>query len=190
VTRKSWSAPLPADASGVVEIENSPIRLIRLFGVGVLMTALSVFVAIPWLPGSPLVVLLQGVGYVGTIFFGLCTIVVGWRLLMGRGPVVTIAPHGIRDTRVAADFIPWTAVRRVSTWEFSGQKVVVLSIDPAVEGRLILTSIARWSRGPNRALGIDGLCVTAHGLKIDHSALISLCQSRARAAQSGMPPGA
>jgi hypothetical protein len=35
--------------------------------------------------------------------------------------------------------------------------------------------IARWTRGANRALGADGLCVTAQGLKIDYPALLATC---------------
>lgn len=176
---------VPADAPGVIEIEYSPIKLIALFGGGVLMTGAAVLVAILPLPDVPGAVI-RGVGYFGTIFFGYCTIVIGWDLLTRRGPVVTITSHGIRDTRIAAEFIPWTAVRRIST----GDKQVVLSIDPALEKQLTLTSTARLWRAPNRLLGVDGLWITAQCLKIGHSTLLSLCQSRAWAAQSGIPTGA
>jgi hypothetical protein len=53
------------------------------------------------------------------------------------------------------------------------------AIDPAVERKLTLTRMARWSRGPNRALGADGLCIATTGLKIDYPALLSICRQRA-----------
>ena len=62
------------------------------------------------------------------VFFSLCTIVGLWRLIAARGPVVTISPDGIRDTRVAAEFIPWNAVTAISTWKFRGQEAMVLAV--------------------------------------------------------------
>jgi hypothetical protein len=50
---------------------------------------------------------------------------------------------------------------------------MVLAVDPEVEGKLHLSRIARWSRGANKRLGADGLCVTAQGLKIDYDELWS-----------------
>jgi hypothetical protein len=82
-------------------------------------------------------------------------------LLSVSGPVVTVTPEGIRDTRVAAEVIPWSAITGISTWQYRGQKIMVLAVDPATESGLTLTRIARWSRGANRALGADGLCIAA-----------------------------
>ncbi|MGI9421957.1 MAG: hypothetical protein ACR2PA_02110, partial [Hyphomicrobiaceae bacterium] len=64
-------------------------------------------------------------------------------------------------------------VRNISTWQSSGQKVMVLDVDPNVECRLNLTRIARWTRGANRSLGADGLCVSAQGLKMTYDDLLA-----------------
>jgi hypothetical protein len=173
-----------SDASRIVEIESSPAKMLGLFGLGVLMTAGAVAIAVPLLPGLQPNALMQVFGYSGGVFFGFCTAVAGWRLLTTRGPVVTITPDGIRDTRVAAEFIPWSAVHRISTWEVTGQKVMVLAVDEAVEGRLTLTSVARWSRGANRALGADGLCITAQGLKIAYPTLFKISVDHLHRTQS------
>ena len=106
-----------------------------------------------------------------------------WTLLTARGPVVTITPEGIRDTRIAADVIPWSAVQGITTWEHRRQKILVFDVDPAVESRLALSRIARWSRDTNRALGADGLCVSAQGLAIDHDTLLNTSLAYAQAAQ-------
>jgi hypothetical protein len=42
----------------------------------------------------------------------------------------------------------------------------VISVAPAVEERLGLTRMARWTRGANRSLGADGLCIGAQGLPL------------------------
>jgi hypothetical protein len=149
-------------------IESSPTKLLVLVGLGLLMTAGAIAVAL--LPGTSSIGKIVG-GYFGSVFFALCTATAFWRLVASRGPVITISPEGIRDTRVAAAVIPWSAITGVSTWTYRGQKVMVLAVRPGIEERLGLTRIARWTRGANRALGADGLCVTASGLKIDYDTL-------------------
>jgi hypothetical protein len=166
-------------ASGVMEIKSSPVKLIGLFAISVLLTALSAALAFGWFPADPVIV---GVGWFGLAFFGLSIAVAVWRLLTAAQTVVTITPGGIKDIRVAADIVPWNAVRDVSTAEVAGQKFIVLAVDPSIEKQLVLTRAAKWSRGPNRMLGVDGLCVSAIGLKIDHDALFRACMAHWRAA--------
>jgi hypothetical protein len=59
----------------------------------------------------------------------------------------------------------------------SGQKVMVLAVDPAVEAGLNLSRIARWTRQANRSLGADGLCVTAQGIKTTYATLFSTARA-------------
>jgi hypothetical protein len=168
------------DTSRTIEIEASPIRMLGLGALGLLMTALSAAImlnAFPVPPGS----LAEFGGYAGTVFFGACTVLALWRTFTTHGPVVTITREGIRDVRVAAEVIPWGAVNDIKVWESNGQRVMVLAVDPAIEGWLNLTRIARWSRGANRALGADGLCVTAQGLKIGFDELLATSFAYARA---------
>ena len=174
---------MPLDTSQIIEIESSPTKLLLLFGLCVLITGLGVAVAVPLIPDFRPGVFQQILCYAGAAFFALCTVIVAWRLATSRGPVVTITSDGIRDIRVAAEFIPWRAVRKIFTWEHAGAKMMILAIDPAVEHQLTLTKMAQWSRAPNRALGADGLYITAQGLKIDHQTLFDMSQDRVRAAQ-------
>ena len=159
---------MTTDTSRTLVIESSPRKLLVLVGIGVLMTAASLAVALR-LPGIALLYII--VGYFGAAFFGLCTCAAVWRLLTSRGPVITISPEGIRDTRIAAVVIPWSGITGISTWECSGQKVMVLALKPGVEEGLGLTSMARLTRDANRALGANGLCVAASGLKMDYDTL-------------------
>jgi hypothetical protein len=100
---------------------------------------------------------------------------------------VTITPEGIRDSRIARDVIPWTAVQRISTWTHSGQNIMVLAVDPAVESRLSLTQIAKITRAANPSFGIDGLCVTAQGLKMSNEDLLRNCMAYAAAHEGALP---
>lgn len=175
---------MTTDTSRTLEIEGSPRKLLGLVGAGVAMTAASLAVALPLFDGMPTDPVAKVVGWFGVVFFGLCTVVAAWRLIAVRGPVLTMAPYGIRDTRIARDFIPWTAVQRISTWQFGRQKAMVLAVDPAMEVKLGLTPMARWTRSANRALGADGLCITALGLKIDYATLFQIATDYANAARS------
>ena len=156
---------------------------------GLAMTALAAAMAFRMSddikPGS----LPELMGYVGLILFGFITIYTLWRVAATRGPVLTLTQTGIIDTRVAAEEIPWSSVRTLSTWTMHRQKILVLDIDPEVEAGLSLTRIARWSREPNKRLGADGLCVAARGLKIDHDRLAQLCAERIGRARTVVSKG-
>jgi hypothetical protein len=161
------------DTTGRIEFSASPLRMLGFGVLGLALSALSAGLAFRLFggvePGDPG----QLIGFAGLIFFGLCTALILKRALSMKGAVVTIAPEGIRDVRVAAEFIPWSAVRRIATWRHSGQNVMVLAIDPAVEHALSLTRVARWSRSANARLGADGLCITANGLEVDYETLLA-----------------
>jgi hypothetical protein len=156
--------------SDIMEITGSPVKLIGLFAAGVLMTAASAALAFRWIPSES-----TAWGWFGLLFFGLCTALGLWRLLTAGRTVLTISPHGIKDVRLSAEMVPWSGVEDISTAKIKRQKFVVIAVEPSIEERLALTRMARWSRGPNRLLGIDGLCISAVGLKINHDTLLKAC---------------
>lgn len=160
---------MTTDTSRTIEIRGRALNNLGLAGAGVLMTLVSAALAFGWLEDQGVINRLYG--WFGLLFFGLCTVVLAVRAVTMTGVVLTISPQGIRDTRVSADLVPWSAVREISTWSYGAENVLVLRVDPAVEKRLRLSLIARWSRGPNRALGADGLAITARGIKIDYDTL-------------------
>lgn len=180
---------MAVDTSKTIEIGQSPARMLLILGAGVVMTALSLAIALGWVGYREWAWLQRTIGVVGTVFFAFCTVVVLWRLVTVRGPIVTLAPAGIRDTRVAPEFIPWTAITKVSTWQLSRQKVMVLAIDPAVESRMSNTKAAQWTRAANRALGADGLPIAVQGLRIDYGALLELTQAYWAASRTNSAKG-
>jgi hypothetical protein len=173
------------DTRRAVEIESSPVKMLGLAALGFLATAVSAAITLRALPGIAPGSFAEFCGRVGTVFFAACTLLVLWRSFTMRGPVVTITREGIRDRRVAAELIPWSAVNDIGVWKYRGQRVMVLAVDPTVEAGLNLTRIARWTRDANRGLGADGLCVTAQGLKIGFDELLETSLAYDRAGQSG-----
>ncbi len=169
------------DTSKTIEVRGSRLKLVLLGALGIAMTAGSAWVAWAGLasPGS----FAQLAVWVGVPLFGLCTAIAFWRLATAGSVVLTLSPDGIRDTRVAAEIIPWTAVRGMGTWAMQGQKILVLDVDPEAEQRLTLTRMARWSRGANAKLGADGLCIAATGLQIGYDKLLEAATAYAEAAR-------
>src|SRR3954469_9968601 len=100
--------------------------------------------------------ILKQIFYGLVVIFGVCAALALRGLFGLRGPVVTISSQGFRDTRLAAELIPWRAVRGVSAYNGAlawQQRVMVLAVDPVTEARLTLPLLARLTRRPNRWLG-------------------------------------
>ena len=171
-----------------LEIRQSPWRMLGLIGLGVVMTTGSAAIALRRLPGIAPGSFHEFVGYAGTALFSLATVVATWRLLAERGAVITVSEDGIHDRRLSPNVIPWRAISGISTWQYRRQRMMVLAIDPAAEATLALTRMARWSRGPNRSLGIDGLCVATVGLATDYDTLLEECQRALAQARSAQTP--
>ena len=169
---------MSTNGTDVIEIKTSALGTLVLIGASAILAALGAAIALDLLPDSQAGIVHRVIGGAGVLFFGLGTIAWLWRQLGSRGAVLTISPEGIRDRRIAPDTIPWSAIRRIFTWERSGQRILVLDVDPAVERTLHLSRIARWTRGANRKLGANGLCVATHGLEIGYDELFELVRQR------------
>jgi len=60
---------------------------------------------------------------------------------------------------------------------------MVLVLKPGVMEQLPLTFLARWSRIPNRLLGVDGLVIAATALNVDYQTLLDKSLAYLRAQQ-------
>ncbi|MGZ3408849.1 MAG: STM3941 family protein [Rhizomicrobium sp.] len=162
---------MTTDTSATLEFGYSIPKMLGLFAGGVALTAASAVIALGiisdtgWGPLAPIL------GDVGVIFFGLCTVICLWRLLTGRGPVVSMTPEGIRDIRVAKEVIPWRSIRKLSRYEILGNESLVLLVDEQTEHKLTLSRIAKSTRKANTALGADGLIVAQQGLNTNFQTL-------------------
>jgi hypothetical protein len=162
--------------TGTVEIEYSRAKLFGLAAIGLLFVAAGA--AMVLFPGPRFQVF---IGYFAAAFFGLGAIKAVWSLLCSSGPIITITPEGIRDTRIASKFIPWSGIARISTWSYRGNKALVLMLKPGVNEEVALTWLARLTRIPNYLVGVDGFAIMATGLKTDYQTLLQTILSYARA---------
>lgn len=166
---------MTTDPNRIIEFHASPTRLVLLLAFSTLSTAMAASLVFGQLPTPPDQAAVSA-AWSGMLFFGFCALVALWRLYAQRKPLVTLSPLGLLDTRVAAEPIPWRAIRSISTWQMQRQMVLVVAVDPAAEARLTLTRVARWTRDLNRRHGADGLVVSAQGLKIGFPTLFYACR--------------
>jgi hypothetical protein len=161
-----------------LHIAYSKLKLAKVAGCGVALVIVSGALAFDWLPGEAGSIFARAIGWVGLLFFGFCLGVILRRLASGRGDVVTITSEGLVDRRVATGLIPWRAIKAINVWDYSSQKAIVLKLDPEMEKGLELRRVTKWTRGPNRALGADGLCIASMGLSVDHDQLLREIRDR------------
>jgi hypothetical protein len=151
------------------------------------MMFLSTALALDWVVGGHDFVC-RIVGYTGVAFFGLLTAKFVWAPFKVRAPVLYVSRYGIRDLRIANEFILWESVADVSACRLGRQSFVVLKLAPAVERRLFCVDTAPAMLTANRALGIDGVAISPAGLAMDFDNLLKTCSAYfAAASQSASP---
>jgi hypothetical protein len=175
--------PSPEDLPDI-EIGYSMPRLLRLIGLGVLMTLVSAAMAFNWYHTN-IGAFRTAVGYLGVVGFGFATCVALWLLISSRGPVIFISRDGIRDTRIADELIAWSSVEKISIWQYRSQKSVVLKLNPAVARRLFASSLRRFSLLAAKTFGVDGVTVNTAALTMDTETLLDTCRRYSAAAGSG-----
>jgi hypothetical protein len=160
------------DLPDELAIGYSTWRLLELVGLGIVMTSLSGVIVFL----IPVKAILQVVvGYAGVAFFGAATCTAVWKLLAAKGPVLFINRTGIRDLRIADQWIVWEAVTDVRITKVRSQKFVVLKVSPALEELLFATTLRKIMQAANRAFSVDGVVISPTGLAINADALFDAC---------------
>jgi hypothetical protein len=114
--------------------------------------------------------LLQAAGWAVAAFLALFVVFAIRRSFVRRGPVVTISPDGIRDTRVAVEMIPWRAVSELATWP-AGRKIIRLAVDRDVARKL--TRMPRSVGKSDVKGGTTRIFIVTSNLAIRHDTLLS-----------------
>jgi hypothetical protein len=104
------------------------------------------------------------------IFFALCALL-GLRQALTDGPIVSVGPQGVRDTRISTEWIPWSAITGVSATSLTGTRYLVLRLDPGFEATMSLTWVAYVNRRASVVLGREGHAIHAVGLSGNFRAL-------------------
>jgi hypothetical protein len=167
-----------------IEIGYSALRMLRLVGLGAIMTLLSASIAFNWFAYENIDSFHVLMAYVGIAFCGLATLKFIWTLITASGAVVVISRYGIRDLRVSNELILWGSVEDVTPCEFRRQKFMALKINPALEKQLFATKAKQAMLLANRALGVDGVVIGASGLTMDIDTLLKTCTAYYSAVKS------
>jgi hypothetical protein len=165
-----------------VEIGYSRFRLLPLIVMALAMTLLCASISFRWLPHQGISGYRLTVGYAGVAFFGLAAAKCIRAMRAAKGPIVFVSRYGIRDLRVANEFILWDSVLDVSACEYRKRKFVVLALSPALEQRLFATRSGQAMLAANRALGVDGIGISGTGLATEFDALLRSCAAHHNAA--------
>lgn len=160
-----------------IEIHYAPWRMLAILAGALAFVVLGLALATGKLAEQGKGEFQQIIGYYCTAFFGFVFLLGVWRWFSNTGPVITLTQTGIRDKRIAAQEIPWTAIERLGIWEYNSQKCIMLGLDPQVEARLDLTKMVQATRSINKALGADGLAISATGLKTGFQPLYDLVEA-------------
>jgi hypothetical protein len=157
-----------------IEVGYSTLRLLRLSGIGVLLTPASAAVAFNWYHLASIGTFRMAIGYLGLVFFGFLTCRFIWLLLSPRKPVLFICRSGIRDTRISNELIEWRSVEQISILEYRRQKTVILKVTPLLAKRLVPGGLNRVLSVANKALGANGLIINPAGLTMDAETLVDI----------------
>lgn len=165
----------------------SSSRLLPPIAFALAMMLLSTAIALDWVVGGQ-DSLRRMLGCFGMAFFGVMTGKFVWALCRPGGPVLSVSRYGIRDLRIANEFILWESVADVSACRVGRQSFVVLRLTPAVEQRLLGADTAQAMLAANRALGIDGVAISPVGLATDFDELLETCSAYFAAANRSAGP--
>lgn len=100
------------------------------------------------------------IGWIAIFFFGLCAVVAGKRA-METEDMLRMGASGIWFRPHSDDVIPWSEIKRVSSWEFRGSKSILLELHhperyPAAGIAAALASANRSMTGADVAITLTG----------------------------------
>jgi len=116
------------------------------------------------------------IGWIVTVFFGLCLLVTIHRLIFGHRKPVELTKQGFWDKRALKQEVPWSAVSRISVCSHRGTSTLRVQFTDEAMLRNQLTPIGKTTRWLNKPFGLDGIYVGSTDLDISFSELRSLFQ--------------
>ncbi|OCP09448.1 MULTISPECIES: STM3941 family protein [unclassified Ensifer] len=125
----------PIDTSRTVEVNKSWPQLIGVLAASAALSAVSLAILLNWVDEAPTGRLLFA-GYLGLIAWPIAFLATLVLFVPMRRYVVSLSPQGLSDARLAPSMIPWSAIVDVNTVEYYKQKMIVLTLDQNIIGRL------------------------------------------------------
>jgi hypothetical protein len=120
----------------------------------------------------------QIAGWAAFLFFGLCALVSGSRLVLGKKTVLVLTDTSFWDRRLTETPVDWANVTHIdeksTRTQYSRERFVTFQLNDESLVMRRATFITRWTAFANKALGFSALNITARGLAIRHDALLLL----------------
>lgn len=178
-----------APGTETVEIRGDAAQLARLLLIGVAVTTAFLAIGLGWItPRRMSWVVANIVGWSGTLFFGLCTIIFAWRLLRVRDVRLRISAEGIWEPKYRKEILQWHEVKQIREYVVGNwlrrRKSVLLDVDSATERRLLGSFHSRVGAFFNRNITGTGLFLSAGGLDTTHDDLLWVLRKYWSAAKS------
>jgi hypothetical protein len=171
---------MPFDTNRTVEFRSSPARLGLLAVLSVVIATLGLAAGWRLMPNIDPGSFQQFLGWTMAILFTGTFVIAVVRLFDLKRPTLVLSPKGLWDVRLSAEFIPWSVVKRISERSYRRQKFLLVEVLESVWQGQSLTKMARWSRGPNRATGFDGMCIGTGDLNVKYDELFSTITAYAK----------
>lgn len=156
-------------------IERSVSKLIGLVAIGVAFVAIGVWMINGGAEESRGKVVIY-VGWLGTVFFGLCLLGAILSLLFGHRKPVELSTQGFWDKRALVQEVPWSAVSRISVWSHRGTSLLRVQFTDEAILRNQLTPIAKANNWLNKLFGLHGIYLSSVDLDISFCELRRLFQ--------------
>jgi hypothetical protein len=162
-------------ALGVVEIRSDWRKLLGLFALGILMTGLAGLIAFGKVGNLQANHFRYLIICLGFGFFGLCTLVIGWRFMQAGEVVLRLSPENIWiKSRGDGVTVPWRIVSSVSRAGIHKQSFLVLNMSDEDYKALKQGAVAGALHRLNKMLNVTGIPIAASGMSISIDQLEAL----------------
>lgn len=123
------------------------------------------------------------VGILTILFFGFCGGIAAYKTF-DRKPAVVFLPDGLVVPDIASAPIGWRDIHGVRFVEYERQPIIEIALSPEAEASLPFTRMVKMTRGANRGLGFQGVCLSGLGLTVPPADVARMIGERAEQAQA------
>lgn len=172
---------MPVDTQKTIEYRLSTGKRQLTVAICVLFVVGGLFMINAGLSGSygsknPLLV-----GVLGTLFFGILGIKTAIRLVLEPEMHIEVGPAGILDKHISQSVIPWTAIKRFSTWSRYGNSMLMLELTADFEKTMEAPALHRFTVFGNRLVGAKGRCINPSAYNMRYEDLEETLHAYAKA---------
>lgn len=115
------------------------------------------------------------------LFFGTLGVKTAIRLVLEPEMHIEVGPAGILDKHISQSVIPWTAIKRFSTWSHYGNSMLMLELTADFEKTMEAPALHRFTVFGNRLVGAKGRCINPSVFNMPYEEFEQVIHAYARA---------